>query len=120
MRDAPGQDVSCAAIGRSLEALIGDPSFAVDDTLLSALPPESYDSLLWQVAAVSDHFNPVDTPWTRRAFLSGYSGSSLTLDSPFSFPVVFDSHAVQRRYKPVHRKVRPVPTYLARRCSSLL
>ncbi|KAF7371577.1 Retrovirus-related Pol polyprotein from transposon 17.6 [Mycena venus] len=61
-----------------------------------------------EVAAASEVFNPMDTPWTRRVFAS----HATSLESSVSFPLTFDSFPVRRRYKRVDRKVRSVPTYM--------
>ena len=69
--------------------------------LLTSLElPETYDILLRAFSfAASAPTNPLDTSWTRRA---------LSWNNPsYGF-----SAAQKRKYKPVDRKVRPVPTYM--------
>jgi hypothetical protein len=61
-------------------------------------PPEVYDSLLRaNFYAAQRSVVPLDTPWTRRAL------------SDDSYRVV---RAARKKYKPVDRKVRPVPSYM--------
>ena len=60
-------------------------------------PPETYDTLLRTLAyAAPLEARPIQSPWTNRVFNESYS-SSLT---------------VRKKYKPVDRKVRPVPSYM--------
>ena len=94
--------MSVPCIGRSFWCLVGELVANEDDIgLLTSLdPPESYDSLLRTFSfAASKSTNPLDSSWTRRAL----SWS----DSAYSYPI-----ARKRKYKPVDRKVRPVPTYM--------
>ncbi len=49
----------------------------------------------------------IDTPWTRRILSEGNVYSSNTADKSKSSPL-----SMKQKYKPVHRKVRPVPTYM--------
>ncbi|TFY52589.1 hypothetical protein EVJ58_g9929 [Rhodofomes roseus] len=86
-------------LGRSLSALIGDRKFLDSGNvhvLAQLNPPHTFDSLLRSVSFSSpDHPQPVRSPWTDRAL--GQQGASAN---------------AARRYKPVARKVRPVPTYM--------
>ncbi len=87
-------------IGRTFRCLLGESRFCEDgDTVESAIqlrPPPQYDSLLRTIEYSIDSASvPFRTPWVSRAL----SESSLERNA---FPV--------RRYKPVARKVRPVPT----------
>lgn len=93
--------MSCATLGRSVLGLLGDPEFVDFDSLLPLSPPDSYDSLLRKVSYSNLVNNALKTPWTLRAL-------------PEHFPSE-NRHAsatAKRRYKPVDRKVRPVPTYM--------
>lgn len=83
---------------RSLHGLLGDSQHSDSwtmDHVTSLSPPVSYDSLLRTVSYVTfpslTHFV---SDWSRRA---------LTTVSRIN---------AARKYKPVHRKVRPVPTYM--------
>lgn len=70
---------------------------STDDLQIAAVldPPDTYDSLLRMAEYASPfHTNPLPTPWVTRA-LSTHT---------------YVSHGA--KYKPVHRKVRPVPSYM--------
>lgn len=87
-------------IGRTFRCLLGESAFCGDgDTVETAIqlrPPPQYDSLLRSFEYSIDSFSvPFQTPWVSRAL------SESTLERT-SYPA--------RRYKPVARKVRPVPT----------
>ncbi|KAJ3504975.1 hypothetical protein NMY22_g17741 [Coprinellus aureogranulatus] len=100
-RPATTRSVSCATLGRSVLGLLGDPEFAEFDSLLPLQPPDSYDHLLRKVSHSIPFSHVLKTPWTLRAL-------------PEHFPLE-NRHVLataKRRYKPVDRKVRPVPTYM--------
>lgn len=86
-------------LGRILYLLSGDFSsgFSLDDLLLAARlsPPETFDSLLGLVISATASEKPLLSPWTSRVC------ASLTA-----------SVSAGKFYKPVARKVRPVPTYM--------
>ena len=89
-----------ATIGRSLYALLGwpiDTYSAQEKHILSILnPPIEYDSLLRHIAYTNFiRMTPLKSPWVQRALVNN------------PLPV-----SAMRRYKPVDRKVRPVPTYM--------
>ena len=68
-------------------------------------PPEGYDGILKRGSeAATGRGRPQDMPWTRRVFEMGEEGGT----------IVMTTNIVQRksRYKPVERKVRPVPSYM--------
>lgn len=88
-------------MGRTLDILLGDVHSSSDfDHFASAcelVPPDSYDFLLRSAEfALDTPSQPFLTPWTSRALASYTPNVS----------------AAVRRYKPVDRKVRPVPTYM--------
>lgn len=87
-------------LGRSIQALIGNSQFSNHISLLSAEPPEHFDKILRLASYASTATTPINTRWTRRAILP----------SPEHH---FESRAAaKKKYKPVDRKVRPVPTYM--------
>jgi hypothetical protein len=93
------QDMSEATIGRSFLCLTGCADFSSFDSDFLSYPPESFDKLLRIFSYVSPPSAvPLRTSWTDRAF-----GVSREFDS---------SLATKRKYKPVDRKVRPVPSYM--------
>ena len=60
-------------------------------------PPETYDTFLQTLSYASpSDAKPLETAWTIRVFT----------DSEYS------SNMVRKKYKPVDRKVRPVPSYM--------
>jgi hypothetical protein len=62
------------------------------------LPPESFDSILrMMIYAAPANTTLIDTPWTTCAWAP---------------PSYMTSLATKHKYKPVDRKVRPVPTYM--------
>jgi hypothetical protein len=68
-------------------------------SLASLLPPETYDPLLRTLSfAAPEGTKPIISPWTLRALT----------EEPYCLTV----NAARKRYKPVDRKVRPVPTYM--------
>ncbi|OSC96481.1 DNA/RNA polymerase, partial [Trametes coccinea BRFM310] len=87
-------------IGRTIRCLLGDASYLEDfDTFMAAFqmdPPSTYDPLLRAVEySISSPSFPLDTRWVTRALAE---------------PAQERSVAAVRKYKPVARKVRPVPT----------
>lgn len=86
-------------VGRSLRCLVGEleePRHDFDSYDIFD-PPETYDTFLQTLAyAAPLGARPVKSPWTNRVFSESYSSSL----------------AVRKRYKPVDRKVRPVPSYM--------
>lgn len=108
------QPTSIPRLGESLYTMLG--SYELDDggdglraqgeedECEERDPPESYDVLLRKVALASPiPIRPKSTPWTKRVFEEGGEGEG-----------VLSSNVLQRRtkYKPVDRKVRPVPSYM--------
>ncbi len=91
-----------ATLGRSLQALIGNPTLSDFDSLILANPPEQYDNLLRYISHASVNFSHIlDTPWTTRALShNNYARNFHT------------NLTTKRKYKPVDQKVRPVPTYM--------
>ena len=98
---------SCATLGRSFEALMGNAEFSEFDSLSNIIPPPSFDSLIMDYLSLKG-VSPSDvipSPWTDRIldttnyFHSSSAGSGAKPKTP------------KRKYKPVHLKVRPVPTY---------
>ena len=94
-------------MGRALHTLLGDVSHTKDfDSCVTAIsldPPASYDTLLRQAEYAMDApASPFASAWSARA-LSSHFPSTLTTRSV---------SAGARKYKPVDRKVRPVPTYM--------
>lgn len=96
------QGVSVPSVGQSLRCLIGELVTNEDDLgLLTSLePPEAYNVLLraFSFTALMTT-NPLDTFWTQRAL----SWNNFC----YSLPVAW-----KHKYKPVDRKVQPVPTYM--------
>ena len=90
--------MSCATIGRSLLGLLGDPEYQNETQLQSLSPSPVYDQLLRQVNACIRHSNPIKTAWTSRAL--------------FHAGIHRQNKVAKAKYKPVERKVRPVPTYM--------
>ncbi len=114
-------------LGSTLNCLLGDVSYSSDFELavhaVQLVPPDSFDFLLrtteyaMEVPAV-----PFMTPWVSRA-LSQHTISPCVSTSTLSQTVSNDPHlsqssssyvsnAATKKYKPVDRKVRPVPTYM--------
>lgn len=85
------------SLGSSLRCLVGEAVYYDDlNSVLSLTPPDTYDSLLRTVSyAAPLSAVPYATDWTRRAFSEQTYNAS---------PV--------KHYKPVDRKVRPVPSYM--------
>ncbi|KAJ3924295.1 MAG: hypothetical protein NXY57DRAFT_1045051, partial [Lentinula lateritia] len=91
-------------LGRSFEALMGNAEYSDFDSLLNINPPPDYDSLIYDYASIMG-ISPdtiLHSPWTDRAITNLYYRDSYTAAS---------KKAPKRKYKPVDRKVRPVPTY---------
>jgi hypothetical protein len=94
------QDAPIPFVGRSLRCLVGElaeerPEFEFLDSIE---PPETYDALLRTISyAAHPDARPVDSAWTRRVFA----------EEPY-----WSNVATRKKYKPVDRKVRPVPTYM--------
>ncbi|EMD37676.1 hypothetical protein CERSUDRAFT_73522 [Gelatoporia subvermispora B] len=84
-----------ARLGKTLEKIV-DPSRcqSADELLLVSqlFPPRSYDYLLQTVRATLPRSEPVASAWVSRAF------------------AVYEGSVSGTRYKPVSKKVRPVPT----------
>ena len=95
-------------IGRSLECLIGNVLYSDFDSLLYTTPSSTYDSLLmsYTLATGTTFDSVVSTLWTDRVFSSSNYSTNSTGKSECS-PL-----STKKRYKPVHRKFRPVPTYM--------
>ncbi len=94
-------------LGRSFECLMGNLQFADFDSLLGSSPPPQYDTLIHDYIALSGGFSahiPASS-WTNRA-ISDYNAfvrEIRTIPRPKRGP---------RKYKPVARRHRPVPTYM--------
>ena len=74
------------------------------DALTARNPPHVFDSLLSSVISVSaSHLSPLRSPWVDRVLGMQVASSSAA-----------------KRYKPVARKVRPVPTYMSTPSAQLL
>jgi len=82
---------------------MGNPDFAEFDSLYSLDPDSSYDELIisYLKATGYDSTNVIDTPWTSRALGRTFNTSAAAAKSPLK---------PGRKYKPVVRKVKPVPT----------
>lgn len=95
-KPGPDQDASVPTLGCSLHALMGTYSFDSPSFISYLEPPETYDFILQKVAHCSPRSSrPFLTPWTRHA-------------------LTYESNPLQSRtkYKPVDKKVRPVPSYM--------
>ena len=93
------EDTPC--MGRALHTLLGDPVLVSDFqscvSAVSLLPPLSFNKLLRETEFALDRpAQPFITPWSLRALASYSPRVSVGV----------------RKYKPVDRKVRPVPTYM--------
>lgn len=98
-KPAEVQDAPIPFVGRSLRCLVGELADERHDFefLDSIEPPETYDTFLRTLSyAAHTDAKPLDSAWTRRVFA----------EEPYL------SNAVRKKYKPVDRKVRPVPTYM--------
>ena len=95
-------------LGRSLECLMGDGEFSNFDSLVDLYPNDTYDSLIHDYIQYTDVDTSqiISTPWTDRVL-----GDKLYLTNPSS-SVSTNALATKKRYKPVHRKVWPVPTFM--------
>ena len=85
-------------LGRSFHSLAGflDDNES-NNSLLECSPPESYDEIMRQALyAAPEGSTPLYTPWTNRVLENEKNYQSCGA----------------RKYKPVHRKVRPVPSYM--------
>jgi len=80
-----------------MQCLVGERDNEDTSLISSLIPPETYDSLLrsFYYAAPSSS-TPLETSWTQRALTEGRTWRT----------------NAARKYKPVDRKVRPVPTYM--------
>ena len=87
-------------LGWSIQVLIGNSQFSYHNSLLSAEPPKHYDQFLRYVSLASTATNPATTHWTLWAF-------SPNADCDF-----YSTATAKKKYKPVDRKVHPVPTYM--------
>jgi hypothetical protein len=85
---------------------MGNAEFSDFDSLLSVFPNDSFDSMIYQYVSLTgtDLSSIPSSPWADRALgRNMYSNSAAT--RPCGLPT-------GRKYKPVHKKVRPVPTYM--------
>jgi len=82
---------------------MGNPDFAEFDSLYALDPDSSYDELIisYLKATGYNSTNVIDTPWTSRALGRTFDISAAAAKSPIK---------PGRKYKPVARKVKPVPT----------
>jgi hypothetical protein len=85
-------------LGQSFHSLAGFlDNNETDNSLLECSPPESYDNIMRQALyAAPEGSTPLYTPWTNRVLEN---------------EKIYQSCGA-RKYKPVHRKVRPVPSYM--------
>lgn len=109
---------------------MGNADYDDFDSLIAAKPPPSFDRFINEYAALTgSRLSDIEwTPWTARAFRKAPEGianfsrfaprtiasitySPLALSSALASPASAPS-APKRRYKPVDRKYRPVPTFL--------
>lgn len=100
------QEASIPALGSTFRALVGEYTFDPDSiaSLSQISLPTSYRPLLerFYYAAPADS-QPLVTPYTRQIFYASYNYSSSTAQVRLQ---------TRTKYKPVHKKVRPVPTYM--------
>ena len=84
---------------------MGNAEFSEFDSLFDVQPNYLYDSLIhsYIYSAGIDISKIVPSPWTARALGTTYNSSAGTMETPQVLQK-------KRRYKPVHRKVRPVAT----------
>ena len=98
----PLPDVPEPALGMHLKFLSGEIDSTTDlmtDDYTLYDPPEGYDTYLnTAIQCAPPSSTPILTPWTDRVFSSDH--------------VQYVSVTAKRKYKPVHRKVRPVPSYM--------
>jgi hypothetical protein len=100
------QDMSEATIGRSFLCLAGCADFSSFDAHFLSYPPDSFDKILRIFSYVSPRSAiPLRTSWTDRAF---------GIDREFDSSLV-----TKRKYKPVDRKVPPVPSYMPNEASQV-
>ena len=93
------QDVPIPFVGWSLQCLVGELEESPHDldSYDNLDPPETYDTLLQTLSYVAPlGAKPLESPWTTRVFSAQYSSNL----------------AVRKKYKPVDRKVRPVPSFM--------
>ena len=93
------QDAPVPFVGRSLRCLVGELQEERQDYefLDDMEPPESYDALLQTLSYASpSDAKPLETAWTKRVFTEN----------------VYSTNVVRKKYKPVDRKVCPVPSYM--------
>lgn len=94
-------------IGRSFECLMGNPLFADFDSLIGSSPPPQFDDLIHQYIGLTG--TPAtsipSSPWVDRA-ASDYVSFVLETN------IIPRPSRSPKKYKPVHRRHRPVPTYM--------
>lgn len=86
---------------------MGNPAFSDHDFLMGTHPPDTYDALIHDYIT-SSGTNPAtnpSTPWTERA-LNSYTAHTTKLE-PIERP-----KRTGRKWKPEHRRYRPVPSYM--------
>ena len=88
---------------------MGNVQFSDFDSLFFVCPSPVYDTFICSYikATGTDHSQVINTPWTERALSQGNVHSTNAVEKSKSSPL-----STKRKYKPVHRKVRPVPTYM--------
>lgn len=95
------------ALGRSFECLMGNPTYSSFDSLSGCSPPPQYDDLIHQYIALSGGSTASIPPssWANRAVsdFNVFAQETRTVPRPDRGP---------RKYKPVARRHRPVPTYM--------
>ncbi len=84
---------------------MGNDEYSDFDSLFFAMPNESYDRLIsdYVTCTNTDISSIVSTPWTVQALTDQFIYSAAATKSPL---------VSKKKYKPVHRKHRPVPTYM--------
>lgn len=105
------------ALGRRLYSLLGSAEYNINDFSEPHLewePDEKFDELLTIFADISPNNNiPLDTPWTRRIFGPNAAKSTILKINSTRYNVRRSNvNVARKRYKPVDRKVRPVPSYM--------
>ena len=86
---------------------MGNPEFTDFDALIGTLPPPQYDSLVHEYIGLSGSptLSIPPSSWANRAVFdyNAFVLATSTIPRPSKSP---------KKYKPVHRRFRPVPTYM--------